>query len=160
MNLNSIRILISVFKDPSEKKGLFCYYESRISKNAWAIGPVKVEILSLHPLIVQYYDIIGDKMIELIKQAVEPSLNRSTVVDESRVGENKISEYRTATSTWITDHARQPFTVIPKTISAITGMNSLGTLGAARLQVAAYAFGGHYDVHVDAVSLQTCNLAL
>ena len=112
----------------------------------------------MNPVIVQYYDVIGDEMIERVKQEVEPSLERSAVVDYSRVGSSKLSDARTSTNTWIPDHFRQPFTTIPKRISAITGMNLDGLLAAEELQVASYASGGHYGVHLDVVSLHYVNM--
>ena len=124
-----------------------------MSNNAWAIRPVKVEILSINPLIVQYYDVIGDQMIERLKQEAEPSLAPSSVVDHDRVGASKLSDSRTSTNTWVNDYTRQPFTSIPKRISTLTGMNVTGTEAAEELQVASYAFGGHYGIHADFVSV-------
>ena len=92
-------------------------------------------------------------MIERIKHEAEPSLTRSTVVDESRAGGRKLSIARTSMSGWIPDHFRAPFTAVPKRIGAITGMNAKGPTAAEDLQVASYAFGGHYGVHMDAVSV-------
>ena len=104
----------------------------------------------MNPLIVQYYDVIADQMIERLKQAAEPTLARSVVIV---AGSNKLSEARTSTNTWIDDYVRQPFTSIPKRISTLTGMNVAGLSAAEELQVASYAFGGHYAVHPDFVSV-------
>ena len=94
-------------------------------------------------------------MIERLKQEAEPSLSRSTIIWSK--GEFELSEGRTSMNAWIEDHIKQPFTSIPKRISAITGMNALGPTGADLLQVASYAFGGHYNAHWDAVSI-TCGI--
>ena len=106
----------------------------------------------MNPLIVQYYDVIGDKMIERIKREAEPWLARSVVFDDDTVGGYKLSGNRTSTNTWIDDHSKQPFNSIPKRIGAITGMNVNGDSAAEILQVASYATGGHYGIHSDYVS--------
>ena len=110
----------------------------------------------MHPLIVQYYDVIGDKMIERIKQKAEPFLHRARYEPGSDAAGMLVDD-RTSTITSIEDQSVQPFTTISKTVSAITGMNTHGFTEAKDLKVASYAAGGHFEVHTDVVSCQKYN---
>ena len=105
----------------------------------------------MNPLIVQYYDVIGDKMIKRIKQEAEPWLARSRTIDDARPGARVLTNQRTSANTWINDHILQPFTAIPKKISALTGLNVNGLPAAEPLQVVSYGVGAYSAVHNDAV---------
>ena len=113
---------------------------------------MKVELLSLNPLIVQYHQVLGNKMIDKIKRQASPQLARSTVIDEQHKGSRKVTMQRTSLSAWIPDIHMQTFKPVPRMIQTLTGLDTM-TMGAAEdLQIASYAFGGHYEVHMDAVS--------
>jgi prolyl 4-hydroxylase len=57
--------------DQHERDRLFCSYTS--SSSAYLkLQPVKQEVISLHPQIVIYHDIISDHEIELIKRLAQP----------------------------------------------------------------------------------------
>ena len=107
----------------------------------------------MHPLIVQYYDVIGDKMIERIKQKAEPFLHRARY----EPGCDAAVQWTIGHLPSLQDQRIQPFTTISKIVSSITGMNAHGFTEAKDLKVASYSAGGHFEVHTDVVSCQTYN---
>jgi hypothetical protein len=57
---------------------------------------------------------------------------------------------RTAAYAWFEDN-QIPRTPISRRIELITGLNVVGDKAAEHLQIAAYAFGGHVELHYDSV---------
>ena len=141
--------IIFVLQKEEQKAKLFCYYETKVHP-AWTINPLKVEIVSMEPLLVlQYYDLIGDKMIRKLKGEVSGQLARSVVYEGNSLVTSTI---RTSLNSWIDDNARDEYGNIPRTIELITGLRVKSHSASEKLQVASYAAGSHYRVHLDAVS--------
>ena len=131
------------------KSQLFCWYETK-QNPAWTINPLKAELLSASPLIlVQYYDIISDRTIKIIKKFVNSRMTRSGVfIDQSK---NEIHPARTSVNTFVHDHESSTFKSIARTVELITGLQLVEYDAAEALQVASYSPGGHYLVHLDPV---------
>lgn len=139
-----------MLQEPDEQKNLRCWYETKRTPYL-TISPVKSELLSEHPVIVQYYDVLNSQWIEKIKASAARYLARSTVINEA-TGGSKTAASRTSLNSWIADFYMDEYKKLPHIIHSITGMNVYDREECEELQVASYAFGGHYDVHMDAVS--------
>ncbi|CAL8137930.1 unnamed protein product [Orchesella dallaii] len=135
--------------DNGVTSSLKCYY-SYNTHPTYTIGPLKFEVHSENPQIIQVYDIISDAEINLLQREVKDELRQSrTTSNEVDVGTT--SRYRTSANAWIEDTADSKFTFLNERISRITGFNTTGYYSSEILQIAAYSPGNHYTPHSDAI---------
>ncbi|CAG7721302.1 unnamed protein product, partial [Allacma fusca] len=74
-----------------------------------------------------------------------------TVKDAKRSGINakKIVSTRTSVGAKFDEREVPGLEILPEVIQLATGLSVTAKTAGEDLQVAAYAFGGHYDVHID-----------
>ncbi|CAG7717302.1 unnamed protein product [Allacma fusca] len=134
-------------QSPANKSKLFCWYERKIHPYLY-IGPIKMELLGTKPDIVQMYDVIGDGKIQRLTEVARQNLSLSRVVDPSG---DALSPVRTSVQSWIVENFHEEFRVLPKIIEILTGLNVVEGTSSEMLQIAAYTFSGHYEIHLDAL---------
>lgn len=123
------------------KATLKCYLDTT-THPYWKINPLKIEVLSESPRIIQMYNIFSDSWIAYLQNKSYSELVRAPQPPEATP--------RTAAYAWFDDSAI-PELPISKVVSFITGLNVEGKRAAEELQVAAYAFGAHVAPHHDSV---------
>lgn len=142
------------FQSEAEKAKLFCWYETK-AHPTWLVGPLKMELLATEPDVIQVYDVIGDRKINRIKEAAQPSMHLSRVVDSTSKapGATTYSTVRTSVGTWLEEKydSKGILPPIPYHIEQITGLKVASENSSEMLQVASYTFSGHYEVHLDAL---------
>ncbi|OXA64987.1 Prolyl 4-hydroxylase subunit alpha-1 [Folsomia candida] len=121
------------FQSRRELAKLKCWQDSNRIGEYWRIRPLKIEQVNSNPEIIQIYDILPDKWISHLKAIAFSALERAPT------GPNATP--RTAAYSWFKDQDI-PQVPISRRIELITGLN-------VALQVAAYAFGGHVELHFD-----------
>ena len=109
-----------------------------------------MEMLSKTPYIVQMYDVISESDMRDLRAESRKKLKRSAVVDTEKPGVVFESLVRTSVEGWV----YKPYPKLSKFIEFVTGLSVEPVLSAEAYLVAEYAFGGHYDCHLDAVSSQ------
>ncbi|CAG7826179.1 unnamed protein product [Allacma fusca] len=129
---------------------LFCWLESK-NHPTWTIRPLKMELLSLEPDIIQVYDILNDSLIEATLAQTRPNMVSSKVVDRYDPKLSQISTTRTSRQSWLSDWYDPQFSYFSKTVERITGLVATTQTSSEKLQVLSYSFGGHYYPHVDAL---------
>ena len=107
-----------------------------------------MELLDKHINLVQVHDLIGDSMINYIKNSSIGFFKRATT-------DNTISDYRTAAYHFLPGNSK--LNTLEMTISRITGLivvngDDPNSHASEDLQVASSTFGGHYKPHYDKVS--------
>jgi hypothetical protein len=134
-------VSISYVQTSLEKSRLKCWYD-RKRNPYWTINPLKIELLNSNPPVVQMYDVISSKWMSYFKQLAYPSLERAPSSPQATP--------RTAAYAWFKDY-EIPKAPLSQRIEYITGLNVLGSKASEALQIAAYAFGGHVELHYDSV---------
>jgi len=101
-----------------------------------------MELLNANPPVVQMYNMISEKWMRYFQKLAYSQLERAPS------GPNATP--RTAAYAWFHDNDI-PEAPISKRIELLTGLNVRGPLASEALQIAAYAFGGHVELHYDSV---------
>lgn len=136
------------FLTPSQTKNLRCFYSHKKSP-VNTIGPLKVEVLYEDPPIFQIYDLLSDRVIELLKQWAEPKLTRATV---GATTIRSTSDIRTSSTAWLNEKSEAGLSKIPQIVQRATGLNVLEDGATEELQLSCYgSIGGHYDPHKDPI---------
>ena len=135
------------FQTEEEKSHLFCWLEYKINLY-YLIGPVKMELLSRDPDILQVYNVLGEDAMEDVKARTAGSLYRDHgykgVYDEVK----GLPKYSMA--------AYVPET-LPQIIAMYKNMKLMTRLDPYQLNVESlkmtrYTFNGYFDTHSDSVS--------
>ncbi|KAK3875919.1 hypothetical protein Pcinc_019237 [Petrolisthes cinctipes] len=129
---------------PQVAKKLHCYYQHGPT-DFLRIGPVKTEVVHIHPNIYIYHDVLTDSEVATIKELATPTFKRATV-QNYKTGELETASYRISKSSWLKAEDSETVTRVNNRIASITGLN-MDT--AEELQVANYGLGGHYEPHFD-----------
>jgi hypothetical protein len=144
------------FQSEKEKSKLYCWYE-RKKDLAWLINPLKVEVYSWEPFLVQFYDVIGNKTIDFLKESAIPIIHRATTLrsqNDNDTAFNYESMYRTSSSTSMYEF-RSDLQPLDRMIGRITqlAVSNVGdpAFASEQWQVSSYAFGGEFGPHNDAV---------
>ena len=117
-----------------------------------------MELLNKHINLVVFHDVIGDKMINYIKQSSIGRMDQAgTLAANNPELKTLLSDYRTGSVHFLWED--ETLNNLDKKIGRMTGLNVmngpdslLGAGASERLQVASSAFGGHYQPHLDSVS--------
>uniref|UniRef100_A0A1I8PNK1 procollagen-proline 4-dioxygenase n=1 Tax=Stomoxys calcitrans TaxID=35570 RepID=A0A1I8PNK1_STOCA len=126
----------------SKLSKLHCVYNTTTSPFL-ILAPLKMEILSVDPYMVIYYDVMSDVEIQELKTLAKPNLKRAKV---GRAAKSRVVERRTSKSSWISDNKSNTTLRINQRIRDMTGFD---IEGSEALQVVNYGLGGHYDTHYD-----------
>lgn len=129
---------------PGTAKKLNCFYQHGPS-DYLRIGPMKTELVHIHPTIYVYHEVLSDKEIAIIKELAIPLFKRATV-QNYKTGELETASYRISKSSWLKSEDSETVRAVNKRIGSITGLH-MDT--AEELQVANYGLGGHYEPHFD-----------
>ncbi|ODN03007.1 Prolyl 4-hydroxylase subunit alpha-2 [Orchesella cincta] len=138
-------------RDKAVIASLKCYYSHK-SHPIYTIGPLKFEVHSESPPIIQIYDIISDAEISQLQHEVQEEMRQSRTA--SAEGDDDLgitSRYRTSANAWIEDADISKFTYLNERIARITGLNTTGYFSSEIVQIAAYNPGNHYTPHSDAI---------
>lgn len=135
------------------QKDLFCFYQTNWDPYFY-INPVKTEVLSEDPVVVQVYEFVNNEALNMIKDIADKTMKRSGVISKFKA-ETDFQPYRTSMNAWVYDTEEQMpdpvLTTLNRRIEILTDLEVVKE-GASNLQVALYgALGGHYDFHHDSV---------
>ncbi|CAL8109415.1 unnamed protein product [Orchesella dallaii] len=136
-----------------EKSRLYCWQE-RSKHPYFYISPMKMELLNEDPYLVQVYNVIGNSLIEEVRNVSISKLERSEVINYDLPDANDVSQVRTSSQTWVDPHELiQPQKIINvmQLVEKITGLHTLKPQSSEDLQVACYGTSHHYDEHLDAI---------
>lgn len=122
---------------------LTCYYENQRHPYLH-IAPVKTEVLSESPLVVQFYDLLSNSTIEKIKDDSLHKLALSEVVGSHVF--DYVVKYRSSVGSFLT-HGDVP--EFYKMSEIVSGLNVVSAFEGP--QVVEYVYGRFYDYHTDAV---------
>lgn len=147
-------VVIDYYLKPEElQKELFCFYQTDWDPYFY-INPVKTEVLSEEPLVVQVYEFVNNEALYLIRTTANKTMIRSGVISQFKAATD-FQPYRTSMNGWIYDTEDQiPDPVLMTLNRRIEKLLDLEVVkeGASNCQVALYgALGGHYDFHGDSV---------
>jgi hypothetical protein len=130
-----------------EKARLKC--ESFTAKSALKISPIKMEMLSEYPFILQFHEVISETTIQTILSS-SAEVHRSGVIfsSSSSQGEYSVSPVRTSVDSRVDD----PMTGLTELIEDLTGLVAIPDTASETFVATQYAYGGHFFCHMDAVS--------
>lgn len=126
---------------------LKCFLWDNHHHSLLVLRPVRAEIMSFHPTIVIFHNIVSDKNIQHILSKAETKLGKApTVQNEKKID---FHAHRVAHNFWLKD----PMDTVIKYLDQFTEAITALTLDhhSESLQVANYGVGGHYKPHIDAV---------
>jgi len=103
-----------------------------------------MELLNHFPPIMLIHDVIGEKWANHLKEISYSNLERAPT--------GPAATPRTAAYAWFKDSDLKGIE-LSRRIELITGLNVVGEKASELLQIAAYAFGGHVDLHYDSVRI-------
>ncbi|XP_039274596.1 prolyl 4-hydroxylase subunit alpha-1-like [Styela clava] len=128
-----------------QRENLYCQMWDNY-KHPWLIlQPVRMEIHSISPDVVQFYDIISEENIELLKSlSMHQLASAKTMALETKID---VDSHRVAHHCWLSKRNNTILEYLDVLVSAITGLQV--SKSAEQLQVANYGIGGHYDPHTD-----------
>ncbi|KAH8029538.1 hypothetical protein HPB51_001263 [Rhipicephalus microplus] len=128
-----------------EEKDLRCYLS--VPHPYFRIGPVKMEVMSQDPYIVQFYDVIWPKEIHAIRNIGDPVLARATVRETTQ---NTVSHGRISQVGWVSPDSDPLLVRVNQRVSMLTGLSTDYERGDSEiLQYNSYGPGGHYEPHHD-----------
>uniref|UniRef100_A0A336MJ21 procollagen-proline 4-dioxygenase n=1 Tax=Culicoides sonorensis TaxID=179676 RepID=A0A336MJ21_CULSO len=129
-------------RTPKQQVNLKCRYVNDHSPFL-KIAPLKLEILNEVPFIAQYYDVISDSEIAVLKELATPNLTDSAVYND---GAYERLSSRISKIQWLLEDEHP----LLKTLSRrIEDMTALSAEYSEPLQIASYGIGGHYVPHYD-----------
>lgn len=131
----------------AEESRLICRLETR-NEPYFFLKPLKVEVRSLEPYVVQFHDLLTGSQTDVLRQIAEPKLARSMV--QAGKGSEVVSVSRTSQNAWVGPHDHPLMTKIYKLVQAVSGLSTDVDSGHAEIvQIANYGMGGHYTPHFD-----------
>ncbi|XP_049513365.1 prolyl 4-hydroxylase subunit alpha-2-like [Dermacentor silvarum] len=132
-------------RNATEEKDLRCYLS--VPHPYFRIGPVKMEVMSLDPYIVQFYDVIWPEEIRAIRNLGEPMLSRATVREAV---EQMVSHGRISQVAWLRPDTDPLLERVNERVAMLTGLSTDYEGGDSEiLQYNSYGPGGHYEPHHD-----------
>ncbi|CAL8077996.1 unnamed protein product [Orchesella dallaii] len=139
-------------RDNSETGQLKCWYGNKQPLNI--LSPLKVEILSRQPPVLQFYDLLSERITHKVLESARSTLGRSQVYAKTHPDSKMISSSRTSTSTWLQDDTRsklKEITGVYRKLEEFTGLNILQNGASEDLQVSCYGIAGHFNPHLDTI---------
>ena len=130
---------------PRVESELKCFYWNTSKSPYLKYTHIKVEEAFKKPHILQFYDVITDGEIQVIKDMAGPRLQRATV-QNYKTGELETANYRISKSAWLKNSEHEVVARISQRLEDILGLSSET---AEELQVVNYGIGGHYEAHYD-----------
>ncbi|XP_055848240.1 prolyl 4-hydroxylase subunit alpha-2-like, partial [Episyrphus balteatus] len=127
---------------PSDESYLQCGYLTE-THPFLLLAPIKVEELSLDPLVVLYHDVIYDSEIEKLIEMANNKMTRATVTSQNG---SVVSNVRTSQFVFFPKEADKVFQIIDERVADMTSLNMDA---AEEHQLANYGIGGHYSQHYD-----------
>ncbi|XP_050032373.2 prolyl 4-hydroxylase subunit alpha-2-like isoform X1 [Dermacentor andersoni] len=105
-----------------------------------------MEVMSLEPYIVQFYDVISPKEIQAIRRIGDPMLARATVVEiKETVDPGRISQ-----AAWLNPGTDPLLERVNQRVAMLTGLSTDYERGDSEIiQYGSYGPGGHYEAHAD-----------
>jgi len=134
-----------LFQSEDTKSELSCWYDHNLHPE-FRLSPLKVELLSMSPLLFQFYDIITKGDAQQLIEAAEPRQAISQVFDPE-LGRGRRSVGRTSFSTYLYNIEFPPCRRLTRRIHRITRLSPYGI----PYQLASYTYGSTYGLHHDAV---------
>ncbi|XP_049513479.1 prolyl 4-hydroxylase subunit alpha-2 isoform X10 [Dermacentor silvarum] len=132
-------------RNATEEKDLRCYLS--VPHPYFRIGPVKMEVMSLDPYIVQFYDVIWPKEIRAIRSIGDPILARATVRETTQ---NTVSHGRISQVAWVNPETDPLLKKVNERVAMLTGLSTDYDRGDSEIiQYNSYGPGGHYEPHHD-----------
>ena len=130
---------------PRQEAELTCFYWNTSRVPYLRYTRIKVEEAFKTPHILQFYDILSDNEIQVIKDMAGPRLQRATV-QNYKTGELETAAYRISKSAWLKNSEHEVVARMSQRLDDILGLNPET---AEELQVVNYGIGGHYEAHYD-----------
>ena len=123
-----------------------------------------MELLDTNINLILIHDVIGDSMINYIKESSIGFMQRAgvlTINNPAAAGETIVADYRTASLHYLANNDVR-LNSLDKKIGRMTGLNVANGLdpklhASERLQVASSTFGGHCEPHLDSVIYEKLN---
>ncbi|KAH7950153.1 hypothetical protein HPB49_020210 [Dermacentor silvarum] len=109
----------SLLQNATEEKDLRCYLS--VPHPYFRIGPVKMEVMSLDPYIVQFYDVIWPEEIRAIRNLGEPMLSRATVREAV---EQMVSHGRISQVAWLRPDTDPLLERVNERVAMLTGLST------------------------------------
>ncbi|XP_075524913.1 prolyl 4-hydroxylase subunit alpha-2-like isoform X1 [Dermacentor variabilis] len=132
-------------RNATEEKDLLCYLS--VPHPYFRIGPVKMEVMSLDPYIVQFYDVIWPQEIQVMRSIGEPTLARATVLEWT---ERKVDPGRISQVAWLNPDTDPLLERVNQRVAMLTGLSTDYERGDSEIiQYNSYGPGGHYETHHD-----------
>ncbi|XP_054712442.1 prolyl 4-hydroxylase subunit alpha-1-like isoform X2 [Uloborus diversus] len=133
--------------NPVQESKLKCYHETR-KHPFFLLQPLRVEVRSLEPLVVQFHNLLTEGQTDLLRQIAEPKLARSMV--QADKGSEVVSVSRTSQNAWVGPKDHPLMARVYKLVESVTGLSTDVDEGHAEIvQIANYGMGGHYTPHFD-----------
>lgn len=129
-----------------------CWLETKLP--LLTLHPLKIERHSLHPVILQFHDLISSRTIDKILMSATVSMSRSQVHAKADQDNKVISAARTSSSTWLKDGATSTFKQLQamyRRIEDFTALRIRPKDASEDLQVSCYGIAGHFNPHLDTV---------
>ncbi|XP_037582132.1 prolyl 4-hydroxylase subunit alpha-2 isoform X9 [Dermacentor silvarum] len=132
-------------RNATEEKDLRCYLS--VPHPYFRIGPVKMEVMSLDPYIVQFYDVIWPEEIRAIRNLGDPMLSRAEVREAI---EHMESYGRVSQVAWLSPDTDPLLERVNERVAMLTGLSTDYEGGDSEIiQYSSYGPGGHYVPHHD-----------
>lgn len=133
------------FQPEHIKSHLKCYLD-RAKHPYFVLIPLKTEQLSLHPMLLQFYDILGPEIIANLFNSREEVVLSPVITGTDK---SKILLARSATGSFSRDEEALEKVRIKGEM--MTGMILRKELRASKAKLMEYTYGRHYAVHRDLV---------
>ncbi|CAG7720043.1 unnamed protein product [Allacma fusca] len=139
------------FQTAQEKSKLFCWYEREIHLS-YTIGPIKAEWLSLHPKpeVVQFYDIITDRVMDSLRYFAYDNATRDGIIEENDPVVSPLE--RQIIFAFPDPETNKESMYVSQLTERITGLKLVNKTGGVPLRLTGYGPGGHRGKHLDAPS--------
>ena len=111
------------------------------------IGPLQVELLSMHPQteVVVYHNILGKKLLEFLRN----DTGREFLVSAVSLGGETNTRVRLSATSFLYGEDPEEVPRVLKLVSRATGLSTI----RRALHIHSYEPGGHYAAHTDSVRL-------
>ncbi|CAL8085044.1 unnamed protein product [Orchesella dallaii] len=136
----------ATFQSPEIQKTLKCFYETKRHPYLY-INPVKTEVLSEDPPLLQFYELLSNHSIEIIKKVAIPRAELSLLVGVDDDNLDAITRYRTSAGTFF---MYEEFPKLYDHSEIVSGLRLLNR-SSEMAQVVEYTYGRYYIYHTDAL---------
>jgi hypothetical protein len=128
---------------------LKCWYD-RESNPAWIINPLKKELLSKSPRIVQIYEFLSDKIISQLVTPTRGGFDYGSSSIKVNWKQPKPNLERTSIGRHLDSGSTPEFN---RRLEFLTGLDATEPLAAEQVKVNEYTFGGQFLTHRDSVDI-------